>query len=45
LREYFATGFTEFYLDPNHKFLKKLSPALYDKIYFLQDPQKLEIEA
>lgn len=45
LREYFATGFTEFYLDPNHSFLKKLSPALYDKIYFLQDPKKLEIEA
>ena len=41
LREYFATGFTEFYLDSDHSYLKKLSPALYDKILTLQDPEKL----
>ena len=41
LREYFATGFTEFYMDPNHNYLKRLSPALYDKILTLQDPDKL----
>ena len=41
LREYFATGFTEFYMDSNHNYLKKLSPALYDKILTLQDPEKL----
>jgi hypothetical protein len=33
LREYFATGFTEFYLYPdNHNYLKKISPELYKKI-------------
>ena len=41
LREYFATGFTEFYMDSDHNYLKKLSPALYDKILTLQDPEKL----
>jgi len=33
LREYFATGFTEFYLHPNdHGIIKKVSPQLYAKI-------------
>ena len=32
LREYFATGFTNFYTDSNHSFLNKTSPALYDKL-------------
>lgn len=33
LREYFATGFTEFYLYPNsHNYLRKVSPELYRKI-------------
>lgn len=36
LREYFATGFTDFYLDSDHNFLKKVSPALYQKLYNLQ---------
>jgi Mlc titration factor MtfA (ptsG expression regulator) len=36
LREYFATGFTEFYLDPNHTFLKSIGPALYQKLFKLQ---------
>ena len=38
LREYFATGFTEFYLDPNnHNFLRKVSPVLYKKLMELKD--------
>ena len=41
LREYFATAFTEFYMDSDHSYLKRLSPALYDKILTLQDPEKL----
>jgi len=33
LREYFATGFTEFYLHPDsHGYLKKTSPELYKKL-------------
>jgi len=42
LREYFATGFTEYYLDPNHGFFKKVSPSLYTKIYQLQNPDELD---
>jgi len=36
LREYFATGFTEFYLEPDHNGLKSISPALYKKLFKLQ---------
>lgn len=32
LREYFATGFVDYFTDSNHSYLKKLSPALYSKI-------------
>ena len=42
IREYFATMFTEFYLDSNHEFIKKVSPAVYEKILMLQDPEKLD---
>ena len=42
LREYFATGFTDFYLDSNHKFLQKISPALYKKLITLQAQEKLD---
>lgn len=43
LREYFATGFTEFYLHPNdHGFLQKVSPELYKKLILLQNPEKLD---
>ena len=42
LREYFATGFTEYYLDSNHNFLSKVSPALYKKLSLLQKPEKLD---
>ena len=43
LREYFATGFTEFYLDSNHDYLKKTCPKLYKKIIMLQNPNDLDI--
>ncbi len=42
LREYFATGFTDFFIHPDHKFLKTVSPALYDKIIFLQKEENLD---
>lgn len=36
LREYFATGFTDFYLHPDsHNYLKKTSPELYRKLVML----------
>ncbi|MAI57378.1 MAG: hypothetical protein CML56_00060 [Rhodobacteraceae bacterium] len=43
LREYFATGFTEFYLHPDeHAFLQKVSPELYKKLVLLQNPEELD---
>mgnify|MGYP003652557027 FL=1 len=43
LREYYATGFTEFYVNPDtHGFLRKVSPELYKKLVLLQDPEKLD---
>ena len=42
LREYFATGFTEFYTHSDHGFFKKISPELYKKIISLQDPKILD---
>lgn len=43
LREYFATGFTEFYMHPDeHKFLQKVSPELYRKLVLLQNPEELD---
>ena len=42
LREYFASGFTEYYLDSNHNYLKNVSPELYKKLLLLQDPEKLD---
>ena len=42
LREYYATGFTEFYLDSNHNFFRKVSPELYKKLLLIQDPEKLD---
>jgi len=32
LREYFATGFADYFIEPNHKFLQNVSPLLYQKI-------------
>ena len=42
LREYFATGFADFYLYPNHGFLQKISPALTQKLLLLQDIKNLD---
>jgi len=42
LREYFATGFTDYFLDSNHSHLKQVSPQLYKKLLLLQDPEKLD---
>ena len=37
LAEYFATGFTEFYIRPDeHTYLQKVSPELYKKLILLQ---------
>jgi len=43
LQEYFATGFTEFYLHPDeHQFLREVGPELYKKLISLHDPEKLD---
>jgi hypothetical protein len=42
LREYFATGFTEFYIDSNHEHMKKMCPALYSKLILLQKEETLD---
>jgi len=42
LREYFATGFTDYYLHSDHNFLKRLSPALYEKLALIHDPKELD---
>ena len=43
LREYFATGFTDFYTHPHeHGFLQKVSPELYKKLFLLQNPEELD---
>jgi len=44
INEYFATGFTDFYMDPSHGFLKKVSPALYEKLILLQDEKNLDTQ-
>ncbi len=43
LREYFATGFTEFFMHPEaHAYLQKISPQLYKKLVLLQNPEELD---
>jgi hypothetical protein len=42
LREYYATGFAEYYFDSDHNFFRKVSPELYKKLLFIQDPEKLD---
>jgi hypothetical protein len=40
LREYFATGFTDFFIEPDkHNILKDISPALYKKLIFINKPE------
>ena len=43
LREYFATAFADFFVNPNHNFLKKISPAVYDKIISVLYEEQLDI--
>jgi len=45
LREYFATGFVEYYIDPSHAALKKISPELYKKFSSLEKPEELDSDA
>ena len=42
LREYFATAFTDYYLNSNHKFLSTVSPQVYKKISELQNTETLD---
>jgi len=42
LREYFATGFTAYYMDSNHDYLKRLGPQLYNKINSLHTEEILD---
>ncbi len=42
LREYFATGFTDFYLNEDHKYLSTVSPELYKKLYKIQQEESLD---
>ena len=44
LREYYATGFTEFFLNPDgHNYMKKVSPQLYKKIFELYSEENLDV--
>ena len=43
LREYFATGFEEYYLE-NRLYLKDLSPYVYKKLFLLNDNDLEEME-
>ena len=40
LREYFATGFTDFFMESNHNYFQAVSPELYKKIDFLYKNNK-----
>lgn len=42
LSEYAATGFTEYYTNSDHKYLQKVSPALYEKLILLQKEETLD---
>jgi hypothetical protein len=43
LREYFATAFTDFFIEPSgHNYLKKISPEVYKKIFKLYQDEKLD---
>ncbi len=42
LREYFATGFTDYYISDEHTTLKTVSPELFLKISLLNDENKLD---
>tara|TARA_A100001515_G_C4542936_1_gene200805 strand:- start:203 stop:865 length:663 start_codon:yes stop_codon:yes gene_type:complete len=42
LREYFATGFTDFYMSEDYSTLKTISPQLYNKIIMLHEQNFLD---
>jgi hypothetical protein len=42
LREYFATAFADYYMNSNHNFLKKVSPAVYNKIISIEKQKELD---
>jgi len=43
LREYFATGFTEFFINPDdHKYFKNTCPQLYNKIFQLYSKENVD---
>tara|TARA_R110001583_G_scaffold7472_20_gene37022 strand:- start:8217 stop:8918 length:702 start_codon:yes stop_codon:yes gene_type:complete len=43
LREYFATGFADFFMEPDgHRYLKNISPRLYEKIFALYNREILD---
>jgi hypothetical protein len=43
LREYFATAFTDFFVEPHgHTYLKTISPEVYKKIFKLYQDEKLD---
>ena len=42
LREYFATAFADYYMNTNHSHLKKISPAVYNKIISIEKPEELD---
>jgi len=43
LREYFATGFTDFFMQADdHQYLKKISPALYNKINLIYSEENID---
>tara|TARA_R100000808_G_C2111743_1_gene125615 strand:+ start:147 stop:836 length:690 start_codon:yes stop_codon:yes gene_type:complete len=43
LREYFATGFTEYYMNPDQRdYLSKLCPSLYKKILLISSTKELD---
>lgn len=43
LREYFATGFTNFFLNPNeHNYLKSVCPQLYNKLFELYSEESVD---
>jgi len=42
LREYFATAFTEFYMNSDHKFLSKVAKAPFEKIISISQADELD---
>ena len=44
LREYYATGFVEFFMNPDgHNYMKKVSPQLYKKLFELYSEENLDV--